>query len=61
MPRGVYQIEQILVSLVMIVHGDCLSLYGDAPFPLDFELVEELAAGVLGDGVGDFEEAVGKS
>ena len=43
MSRRVYQIENVLVSILSLVYGtDCLGLDGDSSLPLKFHVVKHL-------------------
>ena len=55
------KIEQILCSIVSVMHGDSLGLYSDTTLPLDFQFIEELIRRVFRNSIGDFQESICES
>lgn len=60
MTRCIYEVDEVFSVVVVIVHGDCLCLNGDASLFLDFQLVEVLCFDASRYGVCNFEEPVSK-
>ena len=61
MPRGVDQIEGVILSLILIGHLDGVALDGDASFPLQIHAVEHLCLQVFSFyRFGKLQQSVGK-
>jgi hypothetical protein len=56
--RRVDQMQQVVVALVVVYHGACLRLDGDAPLPLHVQPVENLLVAAGLDGACELQQAV---
>ena len=62
MPRSVYKVENVFFALVFVIEPARLQFYGDAPFFLDFHIVEKLLGHIsLADRPRFFHKTIGKS
>ena len=58
MTRRVDQVQHVVQSVVIVQHGTCLGLDGNASFSLDIELVQNLSISTFFNDTSEFEQAV---
>jgi len=54
----IYQVQQKVVSFVVVQHATCLRFYSNASFTLDVKLVEDLLVPTWLNGARELEEAI---
>ena len=55
---SIYQVQQVVVPLVIVQHATCLCFHSDSPFTLDIKLVEDLLVSTGLYGARELEEAI---
>jgi len=56
--RRVDQVQHVVQSIMIVQHGTCLGLDGNASFSLDIELVQNLSISTFFNDTSEFEQAV---
>ena len=62
MTRRIYQVQRVFFPIKLIIHLYGVAFYGNASFAFEVHIIKQLRLGVtLGNGVGIFEQPIGKS
>jgi hypothetical protein len=60
MTRGIYQMQKIIFSFVVVDHAACLCFDSDATFAFNVKLIEDLLVSPGLDSTGKLQEAIGQ-
>jgi len=61
MSRRVHQMQQVVLSLVVIQHAACLRLHGNASLAFNIQLIQDLFVPTRFDSARELEQAVAES